>query len=260
MFYPADPDQLRHTVEGLMKSARGPQSTDGWPKAVIAPHAGYVYSGPVAASAYALLAPARGAVRRVILLGPAHRVPLDTLATSGAGAWTTPLGDVGVDIAGRDALVRLGGVCVDDRAHRHEHSLEVHLPFIQTVLGDVDILPIAAGSVAPELVADALDQVWGGSETCVVLSTDLSHYHDHAAATQLDRATADAILARTPTDVGGDRACGVFALRGLLVAAVRHHLDVTLVDLRNSGDTAGGRDRVVGYGSFALSEPHTSPS
>jgi AmmeMemoRadiSam system protein B len=259
VFYPADPDDLRHTVEGLIKSARRPQSPEGWPKAVIAPHAGYVYSGPVAASAYARLAPARGTVRRVILLGPAHRAPLDTVATSSAGAWATPLGDVGVDVAGRDALLRLEGVCVDDQAHRHEHSLEVQLPFIQTVLGDVDILPIAAGSVAPGLVADALDQVWGGPETCVVLSTDLSHYHDHAAAAQLDRATADAILARQPQDVGGDRACGVFALRGLLVAAVRHHLDVTLLDLRSSGDTAGRRDRVVGYGSFALSEPHAGP-
>jgi MEMO1 family protein len=262
LFYPADAERLRGVVEEAMAAALRRTQADSRPdhpsntvKAVIAPHAGYVYSGPVAASAYAQLAPARGVIKRVVVLGPAHGVPLAAVAVSSADAWETPLGQVEVDTPGRDRLLSLPSVVIDDEAHRREHSLEVHLPFLQLVLGDVAVVPLVAGRVGPEVVADVLDRVWGGPETAIVVSTDLSHYHDHVTASRLDRATAEAIVGRRPGAVAVDGACGVFAVRGLLLAALRRRLDVRLLDLRTSGDTAGTRDRVVGYGAFALSEP-----
>jgi AmmeMemoRadiSam system protein B/AmmeMemoRadiSam system protein A len=255
LFYPADAGQLRGAVEGAMAAAvRSGPVAETPPKAVIAPHAGYVYSGPIAASAYAQLAPGRGLIQRVVLLGPAHRVPLTAVATSSADTWATPLGRLEVDRAARDRLLSLPDVVVDDTAHRFEHSLEVHLPFLQVVLGHVAVLPLVAGRVAAQAVARVLEQVWGGPETAIVVSTDLSHYHDHDTAVRLDRATAEAIVARRPEGVGPDRACGVYAVRGLLVVAERKELDVRLLDLRTSGDTAGARDRVVGYGAFALAQ------
>jgi MEMO1 family protein len=240
----------------MATAVRRPHAVYG-PKAVIAPHAGYVYSGPVAASAYAQWAPARGEIKRVVVLGPAHRVHLAAVAVSSADAWETPLGLVEVDAPGRDALRSLPSVVIDDDPHRREHSVEVHLPFLQHVLGNVAVLPLVAGRVGPEVVADVLERVWGGPETAIVVSTDLSHYHDHITASELDRATAEAIVGLRPEEVALDGACGVFAVRGLLLAALRRQLDVRLLDLRTSGDTAGGRDRVVGYGAFALSEPAT---
>ncbi|HYA45524.1 MAG TPA: AmmeMemoRadiSam system protein B, partial [Acidimicrobiales bacterium] len=180
------------------------------PKAVIAPHAGYMYSGPVAASAFVRVASGRGIVRRVVLIGPAHRVPLQALAVSSADAFATPLGELRVDFEGRKAALSWPQVVVDDLAHAGEHSLEVHLPFIQEVLGEVVLLPLLVGQVPAAEVANVLDAVWGGPETLVVASTDLSHYHDYATATALDRETAAAIVACRPADVGLDRACGVF--------------------------------------------------
>lgn len=222
------------------------------PKGVIAPHAGYRYSGPVAASAYVRVARGRGSTKRVVLIGPAHWVELDALAVSSADVFVTPLGGLQVDIEGRQAALSCSSVIVDDLAHAREHSLEVHLPFIQEVLGEVVLLPLLVGQVPTDAVADVLDTIWGGPETLVVASTDLSHHHDYVTATVLDRDTAGAIVACRPAGVGLDRACGVFAVRGLLEAAQRHHLQVGMVDLRNSGDTAGGRDSVVGYGAFVL--------
>ncbi|HEV2758273.1 MAG TPA: AmmeMemoRadiSam system protein B [Acidimicrobiales bacterium] len=248
LFYPADPDELRIAVEqALAGAAAGPV-----PKAIVAPHAGYAYSAPVAASAYARVAPARGRVSRVVLLGPAHRAPVRAVAASSANAFATPLGLVRVDVERRDALVDAGLVVVRDDAHAGEHSLEVHLPFLQVALGDVAVLPLAVGHIDARQVADVLEALWGDDRTLVVVSTDLSHYHDHHTATGLDRRTAAAVVARRPEQLGPYDACGVVALQGLLVAATLHDLQVELLDLRTSADTAGDPGRVVGYGAFAL--------
>jgi AmmeMemoRadiSam system protein B len=250
-FYPSRRDELRAAIEHALAGA-GVTTTGGAgdgapaPKALVAPHAGYVYSGAVAASAYARIAPARDRIERVVLLGPAHRVWLEGVAASGYDAWRTPLGDVPVD--------RPLNVPVDDLAHADEHSIEVHVPFLQTILGDgFTLVPLVVGHASPHHVAALLDDLWGGDETLVVVSTDLSHYHDHATATDLDRATATRIVTRDYEAIGDRDACGAFPLRGLLFAATQRGLDVELLDLRNSGDTAGPPDRVVGYGAFAVS-------
>ena len=259
-FYPRDPATLRSQVRGFLDDAasRAPASEE-WPKAFIAPHAGYVYSGPVAATAYARLAGARSTVTRVVLLGPAHFVPVRGIAATSFDRWCTPLGEVAIDAAARERALALPGVVVDDEAHAPEHSLEVHLPFLQEVLGEFTLAPFAVGQTPPEHVAQLLSELWGGDETVVIVSSDLSHYHDHSTATQLDRATAAAIEALDPDGVAPDSACGVFPLRGLLVAARERSLRLETIDLRTSGDTAGSRDRVVGYGAFVTpgSDAHT---
>jgi hypothetical protein len=248
-FYPDDPQALAAVVDRLLPPAPADEPA---PKALIVPHAGYVYSGPVAGVAYARLRPLRGAIRCVVLLGPAHFVPVDGLAVSGADAFATPLGAVPVDDEARRRVLALPQVTVDDAAHAREHSLEVHLPFLQRLLAEFRILPLVVGVAEPAEVAEVLDRVWGGAETLVVASSDLSHYHAHETAAALDRRTAEAIVARAPERVGPEDACGAFPVRGLLWAARRRELDVRLLDLRSSGDTAGPRDEVVGYGAFSL--------
>jgi len=252
MFYPGDPTELAAVVDADLAAARRTLPADApVPKALIAPHAGFVYSGPIAASAYARLDARTTPVERVVLLGPAHRIAVRGLGLSSADAWETPLGAVPVDHADDPRLLSMPGVEVADRAHAPEHSLEVHLPFLQRVLDPGwSLLPLIVGGARPELVADVLDLVWGGSETLVVVSSDLSHHHPHDRAAALDRATAAAIVAGQP--VQPDQACGAHPVDGLLVAARRHGLTADLVDLRSSGDTAGDRDRVVGYGAFVL--------
>lgn len=248
LFYPADPSELRSSIQTYLSDATaGPPA-----KAVVAPHAGYVYSGPIAGSAYARVLPARGRVTCVVLLGPAHRTPDAGIAASSADAFATPLGQLRVDTVARDALVDAGLVAIRDDAHAEEHSLEVHLPFLQVSLGDVVVLPLAVGQVSASRVGEVVDRVWGGEETLIVVSTDLSHYHDHATASELDRRTAEAVVAGRPDRLGRYDACGLLPLQGLLLAAERHGLGVELLDLRTSADTAGGPDRVVGYGAFAL--------
>jgi hypothetical protein len=251
-FYPADPSVLRSTVEEALAAAADRVPAGPVPKALIVPHAGYVYSAPIAASAYARVLPGRGRIRRVVLLGPAHRVAVRGLAAPAADALATPLGQLPVDTAGRDALVAGGHVVVRDDVHATEHSLEVQLPFLQVALGEVVVLPLAVGDATPDLVAEVLHAAWGGDETLVVVSSDLSHYLDHASATEADRRTAAAIVARQPDRLAGQDACGVRPVQGLLTAAARHGLDVDLLDLRTSADTAGDPDRVVGYGAFVL--------
>ena len=250
-FYPSDATKLREQLRRFLDDA---QRVEGpvheWPKALIAPHAGYVYSGPVAATAYARLVPARGAVTRVVLLGPAHFIPVHGIAATSFDTWRTPLGEVPIDTDARKRALTLPGVFVDDEAHAPEHSLEVHLPFLQEVLGEFTLAPFAVGQTSPEHVAQLLDELWGDDETVVVVSSDLSHYHDHSMATELDKATAAAIEALDPEGVRLDAACGVFPVRGLLVAARQRSLQLQTIDLRTSGDTAGPRDRVVGYGAF----------
>ena len=259
-FYPSDPATLRSQVRAFLEEAeRRAPAPSGWPKAFIAPHAGYVYSGPVAATAYARLVSARPTVNRVVLLGPAHFVPVRGTAATSFASWNTPLGDIAIDEPARERALELPGVFVDDEAHAPEHSLEVHLPFLQEVLGEFTLAPFAVGQTPPEHVAQLLGELWGGDETVVVVSSDLSHYHDHLTATQLDRATAEAIEALEPDGVRLDAACGVFPVRGLLVAARERSLRLQTIDLRTSGDTAGPRDRVVGYGAFVTpgSDAHT---
>ena len=251
-FYPADAAELRSLIAGML--AQVPPATGQAPKALIAPHAGYFYSGPIAASAYAQLIPARDVIQRVVLLGPSHYVAFDGLATPSAGAFDTPLGVVPLDVEAIRQVRSLPQVREWDEAHALEHSLEVQLPFLQTVLGRFTLVPLAVGDSTPEEIAEVLEVLWDGAETRFVISSDLSHYHDFQTAQRLDRATATAIEALKPAGIGNERACGCIAIRGLLHAARRHGLRTRTIDLRNSGDTAGPRDKVVGYGAFAFGE------
>ncbi len=251
-FYPGSADALRAALRRAFADAVHPGEGDRVPEALIVPHAGYVYSGPVAASAYARIIPARSTIRRVVLLGPSHRSAVRGLAVSSADAFSTPLGVVPIDAAYRNAVLALPGVGVDDRAHADEHSLEVQLPFLQTVLDEFTLLPLSVGDATVDEVAAVLEALWGGPETLVVVSTDLSHYHHYDDALRLDARTAAAVVAREPGAVDDRDACGAYPLRGLLQVASEHGLTVEQLDLRNSGDTAGDHHRVVGYGAFAV--------
>ena len=248
-FYPADPRRLARDVDGYVSGVVAPTVT---PKAVIVPHAGYRYSGAVAGRGFARLSPVAESIERVVVVGPAHKVPVAGVAVSSATAFATPLGLVTIDEELRDKVLAHDACHVDDEAHRLEHSLEVQLPFLQRLLGSFTFLPLVAGRSDADTVADVLETAWGGPETVVVVSTDLSHYHDHATAEVLDRRTAELILARDHQALRGRDACGAVPLRGVLEVARRRDLHVALLDLRTSGDTAGPRDRVVGYGAFAV--------
>ena len=248
LFYPAHPAALTALVDRLVAAASpaGPP-----PRALIVPHAGYDYSGPVAGAAYARIAARRGGVARVVVMGPAHRVSLRGAAVSGADAFATPLGPVALD----DDLRRralAAGVAVHDAAHADEHAIEVQLPFVQRVLGAVRVLPLVVGDSTTAEVAAVLDALWDAPETLVVVSSDLSHYLDHTTATTRDRRTAAAIVACMPERVSDDDACGAGPIRGLISLARRRGLEVRLLDLRTSADTAGDPDRVVGYGAFTV--------
>jgi AmmeMemoRadiSam system protein B len=248
-FYPRSALELRKTVQGCLAQARAAAAP---PKAVIAPHAGYVYSGPVAGSAFAPLAALRGKVTRVVLLGPAHRFAFAGLAVPRAEAFATPLGLSRVDGDARAALLALPQVIASDHAHAGEHSLEVEIPFVQEVLGDVAIVPIVVGDATDALAAQALELLWGGPETCIVVSSDLSHYYPYETARRLDSGTARAIERLSPEDIGEEQACGRIGVRAMLNVARARGLRATTLDLRSSGDTAGPRDEVVGYGAFAF--------
>ncbi|HEX3753849.1 MAG TPA: AmmeMemoRadiSam system protein B [Rhizomicrobium sp.] len=255
LFYPADPAVLAAEVDASLDTAAPPPLA---PKAVIAPHAGHIYSGDIAGTAYKLLAQRKGEIRRVVLMGPNHRLPVRGLALSPADAWATPLGTLAVDRAGRDGLAREPGVTVTPDPFAGEHSLEVHLPFIQRALGDVEILPVLVGQAPREQVSHVLERVWGGPETAVIVSSDLSHFHDYETCKSKDAETSAAIERLNPEGCDGDRACGRFAIHGLLDQAQRRDLRATALDVRNSGDTHGGRDRVVGYGAFAFEYAHAA--
>ena len=253
MFYPGGPLDLADDVRRLLDRATVP-ALPARPKALVVPHAGYRYSGSVAASAYASLAPWAGGIRRVVLLGPCHRVAVRGLAASGAAAFTTPLGLVPLDQAAIGTALKLPQVILHDAAHADEHSLEVQLPFLQAVLDDFTLVPFAVGYATPDEVAELLELLWDGSETLFVISSDLSHYHAYADAQRRDRRTADDILHLRQL-IDHDQACGATPINGLIELARRRNLEPHLIDLRNSGDTAGDKSRVVGYASFAFTEP-----
>ncbi len=249
MFYPESAAVLASDIAHLLgNAASAPQQR---PKAIVVPHAGYVYSGPIAASVYAPLGALRGQIRRVVLLGPTHRVAIDGLALPASAAFATPLGNVAVDADAVAAIKHLPQIIVSAAAHVQEHSLEVQLPFLQTILGDFSLVPLAVGDASPTMVAEVLDILWGGDETLIVVSSDLSHYLPYAAAQKIDSQTAARIVDLDAT-IDPREACGAAPLNGFLIAARKHNLHGRLVDLRNSGDTAGDKTRVVGYGAFAF--------
>lgn len=251
MFYPDDPAQLRAMVDGFLSQVpvRGPA-----PKAIIVPHAGYPFSGPVAASAYAQLAPLRDRIHRVVLLGPSHRVPLRGIAAPTSDFFETPLGNIEVEQGTLATLQELPQVGYLDSPHQLEHSLEVHLPFLQSVFDRFTLVPLVVGESSPEDVAEVLETLWDGDETLIVISSDLSHYHSYPTARELDSNTTRNIEALDYGHIGYDDACGRNPVNGLLYLAEKRGLKVTTLDLRNSGDTAGPRDRVVGYGAYAITE------
>lgn len=247
-FYPAEPGELRQSVETFLEQAEdSPQSP---PKAIIVPHAGYLYSGAIAATAYRLLLPRRDRIREVILLGPSHRVGFRGMALSSAEAFATPLGQVPIDHRRDTELLNLPGVSILDEAHQMEHSLEVHLPFLQVVLEEFRLIPVVIGDATAEQVANLLEALWGDEETLIVISSDLSHYHGYEQARQRDRATSQAIEGLRFEELEYGDACGRNPISGLLYYSRQHGLHGQTIDLRNSGDTAGPRDRVVGYGAY----------
>ena len=257
MFYPADRARLQDDLTTCLAVPSAPKlaaATTGSLKAVIVPHAGYMYSGGTAGHAYALLAPLAERIRRVVLLGPCHRVSVRGLAAPTVQAFATPLGSIPLDRAAIDALADLPQVVTSDAAHAQEHSLEVQLPFLQTVLGHFDLVPLAVGDAGAADVAEVLERLWGGRETLIVISSDLSHFHSYREAQRIDGATAAHILALDQlTDF--DQACGALPINGLLAVARRRGLRIERLAQCNSGDTAGDKSRVVGYASFALFEP-----
>ncbi|WP_027148428.1 AmmeMemoRadiSam system protein B [Methylobacter tundripaludum] len=248
-FYPVNPEQLHLMLDQFLNDAATDEKV---PKAIIAPHAGYIYSGPIAASAYARLKKAHDKITRVVLIGPSHRVAFRGLAVSRSETFTTPLGSVPVDQAAVQTLVQLPFVEYIEQAHTYEHSLEVHLPFLQEMLDSFEIVPIVAGDASPEQVSQVLDALWGGDETLIVISSDLSHYHDYATAQQMDKSTSQTIEQLQYERLTPESACGKVPVSGLLKLARKKSLSVTTIDLRNSGDTAGDKASVVGYGAYVI--------
>jgi len=251
MFYSDKPQELVATVKSCMADATLPAALTP-PKAVIAPHAGYIYSGPIAGTAYASLSARGHQVERVILLGPSHRVAFDGVASSGATAFETPLGPVTVDRDAVALLVKAGLAREFERAHENEHSLEVQLPFLKQIFPAARVVPLLAGDDDWQAALRVLAEMWGGDETAIVISSDLSHYHDYATAQKIDAATAQTVERLGAGQVELDQACGATGVNALLALVAEKGLSCTTLDLRNSGDTAGPKNRVVGYGAFAI--------
>jgi AmmeMemoRadiSam system protein B/AmmeMemoRadiSam system protein A len=250
-FYPSDASELNKMVSDMLANSSVKTLP---PKALVAPHAGYIYSGPIAANAYASLIPVKLVIKRVVLLGPAHRVHLKGMAISNATHFATPLGEIKIDKELTNRIASLSQISVFNEAFAQEHSLEVHLPFLQNVLEDFSLLPIVVGDANENQVAEVLESVWGGDETLIVISSDLSHYHDYQTAKKLDHETADAIQSMQYEKLGPHQACGCRPVSGLLKIAKQRNLDISILDVRNSGDTAGSHNKVVGYGAFSFNE------
>ncbi len=244
LFYPAEAAALADMVGRFLSAP----AVNVSPKMLIVPHAGYIYSGAIAGVAYSQLqSPAD--IRRVVLLGPGHRVALRGMAVPSVDAFATPLGTIAIDTDLRASISNMPGVVVDDAAHVQEHALEVQLPFLQKLLQDFTLLPIVVGDAEPEHVAAVLNRIWGGPETLIVISTDLSHYLPYQTAQQVDEQTS-MMIEHCDTQIHPQQACGAFPLNGALLLARQKGLQVQCVKLANSGDTAGSRDRVVGYGAY----------
>lgn len=250
LFYPDDRTRLEQAVDEYLAAVPAPAG--GAPKALIAPHAGYPYSGPVAGHAFAALGRGNTAISRIILIGPSHRCPVRGLAAPTATAFAMPSGPVPVEREAWAAVRDLSCVQTLDAAHDQEHGLEVELPFLQACVASFSIVPLVVGDAAPADVAEVLERLWGGPETLLVISSDLSHYYDYDTARRMDAATTEAIVALQPEAIGVEQACGRLAIQGLLLQAQRHGLRAEVCDCRNSGDTAGPRDRVVGYGAYVF--------
>ena len=249
-FYPADPGACADLVMRSLEDAR--PAPPGEPKVIVAPHAGHVYSGPIAGTAYAPLVERSNRIRRVVMVGPAHRVGFSGVATTSADAWASPLGTVPVDWPAMQPVLTRPGFRIADAAFAREHCLEVQIPFLQRALDDFSIVPILVGDASQDDVAEVLETLWGGLETLILISTDLSHFHDYGTAQRLDSETATLIELLQPEKIDGERACGCRGLGGALLRAQELDLRVTALDVRNSGDTSGTKDRVVGYGAFAM--------
>jgi len=239
-------------VDTLLDQAQTPAQTTPAPRAIIAPHAGYIYSGPTAASIYRLIREHRRQYTRVALFGPSHRVAFHGLAVPESDRFSTPLGDIMLDQAAIEQLLQLPRVVRLEQAHSQEHSLEVQLPFLQRALDDFTLIPVVVGDANAEDVAAAIQTLWNDEHTLVVISSDLSHYHDYATAQRMDRHTSEAIVALQGERIDYEDACGRTPVKGLLKLARERGLEGEIIDLRNSGDTAGDRDRVVGYGAYAF--------
>lgn len=248
-FYPANPEKLQKMLSTYLGAAKGAAKV---PKAMIVPHAGYIYSGEIAASAYARLKEGADKIKRVVVLGPSHRVGFKGLAVSRAEFFNTPLGEIPLDTVAIQSLLALPFVGYMDEAHHLEHSLEVQLPFLQTVLKDFKLIPIVAGEASAEQVAQVLELFYDDEETLIVISSDLSHYHDYATAQRLDKETSDKIEHLQYQQLDYESACGRVGVSGLLALAQKKSLQIKNIDLRNSGDTAGDKKRVVGYGAYII--------
>lgn len=253
MFYPAEPHELTRMVFGYLASNQPTVDISARDiKAIIAPHAGYIYSGPIAASVYQYLSELKSSIANVVLIGPSHRVPLLGMATSSANYFSTPLGNIPINRSITDEFNQLSFVTELDQAHKMEHSLEVHLPFLQLTLEKFQLVPIVAGDASAEQVCQLIDLALQQQDTLLVISSDLSHYHDYQTAQKLDRDTCDAIETLSVQQLDSQHACGYIPVRGLLQYAKQHDLKATTIDCRNSGDTAGPRNEVVGYGAYVF--------
>lgn len=248
-FYPANPEQLQEMLNTYLDKA---QPTTKAPKAIIVPHAGYIYSGEIAASAYARLKAGVDKIKRVVVLGPSHRVGFKGLAVSHAEFFNTPLGKIPLDMEAIEKLLTLPFVQYIDEAHHLEHSLEVQLPFLQTVLKEFKLIPIVAGDASAEQVSQVLETFYDDAETVIVISSDLSHYYDYTTAQRMDKETSDKIEHLQYQQLDYESACGRVPVSGLLALAQKKSLHIKNIDLRNSGDTAGDKRRVVGYGAYVI--------
>ncbi|VAW70803.1 Candidate phosphomevalonate decarboxylase; COG1355, Predicted dioxygenase [hydrothermal vent metagenome] len=250
MFYPDDPQQLKSEISQYLN--RASSSSSSVPKAIIVPHAGYIFSAPVAANAYHLLTPEIQKIKQVILLGPSHHLAFDGIATPDADYFATPLGKIKINHSLCLKAQSLDFVQTNNPAHQREHSLEVQLPFLQVILNDFELTPLVVGNCDMESISQLLELLWGGAETLIVISTDLSHFHNYQVANRLDRKTSQAIEQLQPDLISSENACGKAPLNGLLTLARKKQLTIDCLDLRNSADTAGSMDRVVGYGAYAV--------
>ncbi len=248
-FYPDNTYELSAMLDQFLQSVK---VTGQVPKAIIVPHAGYIYSGAVAASAYTLIRPARDKIKRVVLLGPSHKMPLLGLATTNAQNFSTPFGEVPVDRQAIYNITKFPQISIMEQVHANEHSLEVQLPFLQKILNQFSIIPLVVGKATPEQVGEILEALWGNEETLIIISSDLSHYNNYKVAKKLDELTTQAIETLSPKKIKSEQACGRIPINGLLHIAKIKKMQVRTIDVRNSGDTAGSKDQVVGYGAYAF--------